>query len=88
MIDVSVLPTLLTTIIPCIHLSSSVVSTAASFRETIHNSLSQPSVSAGIGLVYRFDPVRVEVNFAVPLIAARSDGLQRGFQAGIGLEFL
>ena len=46
-------------------------------------------MSAGIGLVYRFDPsVRVEVNFGVPLVANKTDGIMRGFQVGIGLDFL
>jgi len=38
--------------------------------------------------MYRFDPIRLEVNFGVPLAAARSDGWRRGFQVGMGLEFL
>ena len=50
--------------------------------------LANPSVSAGVGLIYRFDPVRVEVNFGVPLVASKSDGYRRGFQVGIGLDFL
>ena len=87
MIDVSVPPEASNT---CdIHLPSRSVSfTAAPLRQAVCTSLSPPSVSAGVGVVYRFDPIRVEVNFAVPLISARSDGLQRGFQAGIGLEFM
>lgn len=89
MIDVSVSPDAFYTILTRTHLSShSVVFIAAPLKQTVLTGMSQPSVSAGVGLVYRFDPVRVEINFAVPLIAARSDGLQRGFQAGIGLEFM
>ncbi|KAF8582575.1 hypothetical protein K439DRAFT_1635230 [Ramaria rubella] len=61
---------------------------AAPLSQSVRGSLFRPSVSAGMGLIYRFDPIRVEVNFAMPLVAARSDGLQRGFQAGIGVEFL
>lgn len=61
---------------------------AASLSETVRSSISRPSVSVGVGLLYRFDPIRVELNLAVPLSAARSDGLQRGVQAGIGIEFL
>ena len=34
------------------------------------------------------DPVRVEVNFGVPLVASKSDGVRKGFQVGIGLDFL
>lgn len=38
--------------------------------------------------MYHLNPIRVELNFAFPVIAARSDGLQRGFQAGVGIDFL
>ncbi|KAG8896504.1 hypothetical protein FRB99_008858 [Tulasnella sp. 403] len=56
--------------------------------ESVRQSLARPSISAGIGLIYRFDPVRVEVNFGVPLVASKSDFSKRGFQVGMGLEFL
>ncbi|KAG5725897.1 SAM50-like protein SpAC17C9.06 [Termitomyces sp. T112] len=55
-----------------------------SFRSTFTN----PSVSVGVGMIYRFEPVRVEVNFGVPLITSKSDGSRRGLQVGMGLEFL
>jgi len=45
-------------------------------------------VSAGVGLIYLFDPVRAELNFGVPLAARASDGTRKGVQVGIGLEFL
>lgn len=57
-------------------------------RSSISAALSQPSVSTGVGLIYHFDPVRVEVNFGVPLAARASDGARKGVQVGIGLEFL
>jgi hypothetical protein len=71
-----------------IHHRTVISAAAAPLGQTVPTCLSQPSISAGVGLLYRFDPVRVEVNFAMPLVAARSDGLQRGFQAGVGLEFM
>ncbi|KAG9000288.1 hypothetical protein FRB90_011865 [Tulasnella sp. 427] len=55
---------------------------------SIKQTLTQPSISAGVGLIYRFDPVRVEVNIGVPLVASRSDLTRRGVQVGMGLEFL
>ncbi|KAF8551429.1 hypothetical protein OG21DRAFT_284154 [Imleria badia] len=58
------------------------------FFRSIHTAVTQPSISVGLGLVYRFDPIRVEVNFGVPLVAARGEVLKRGPQVGIGLEFL
>ncbi|KAF7972449.1 hypothetical protein HWV62_17926 [Athelia sp. TMB] len=59
-----------------------------SASKPLKDCLANPSVSAGVGLIYRFDPVRVEVNFGVPLVASKSDGYRRGFQVGIGLDFL
>lgn len=56
--------------------------------ENASASLARPSVSAGFGLIYRLDPIRVEVNFGVPLVANRSDGYRRGFQVGMGIDFL
>lgn len=56
--------------------------------QPIHTAITQPSISVGLGLVYRFDPIRVEVNLGVPLVAAKGEILKRGPQVGIGLEFL
>ncbi|KAF7334237.1 SAM50-like protein SPAC17C9.06 [Mycena sanguinolenta] len=64
------------------------VDKSRSLQDNVAACLSKPSVSAGVGLIYNFDPVRVEVNFGLPLIASKSDGSRRGFQVGIGLEFL
>jgi len=60
----------------------------SSLRSSISAALSRPSVSTGVGLIYHFDPVRVELNFGVPLTARASDGTRKGVQIGIGLEFL
>ena len=62
--------------------------TAPSLKDAIRASMSQPSISAGVGLIYAFDPVRVELNFGLPLAARKSDGFRRGVQMGVGLEFL
>jgi outer membrane protein insertion porin family len=61
---------------------------ARSFPDALRRVTANPSVSVGIGLVYRFDPVRLEVNFGMPLVAHKTDGYQRGFQIGFGLECL
>ncbi|KIK65641.1 hypothetical protein GYMLUDRAFT_39139 [Collybiopsis luxurians FD-317 M1] len=58
------------------------------FGENIKNTMSKPSVSAGVGLIYKFDPIRLEVNFGLPLVASKSDGTRKGIQVGVGLEFL
>ena len=57
-------------------------------KQSVLASLSRPSLSAGVGIIYRLDPVRVELNFGVPLACSRSDGARRGFQVGMGLEFM
>lgn len=55
----------------------------------VTNALMHPSLSAGLGFVYRFNPIRVELNFGVPLLASVTDvGTSRPFQLGVGLEFL
>jgi len=62
--------------------------TDVSLKTLVSESLSRPSISVGLGLIYRFDPVRVEINFGVPLVASKSDGSRKGVQVGMGLEFL
>ncbi|KZO98496.1 hypothetical protein CALVIDRAFT_561954 [Calocera viscosa TUFC12733] len=56
--------------------------------DTIQKTLSRPSVSVGLGLVGRLDAIRIEMNLGVPLVAAKGEGLTRGWSLGIGLEFL
>ena len=64
------------------------LSIAQSVESILKTSLSQPTVTAGFGLVYKLDPVRVEVNLGLPLVAAKGDGTRKGLQVGIGLDFL
>ncbi|KAI0367215.1 hypothetical protein BV20DRAFT_1037862 [Pilatotrama ljubarskyi] len=64
------------------------VDRSRSFMDSVLASISKPSISAGVGLVYKLDPIRVEVNFGVPLVASKSDGVRKGFQVGIGVDFL
>lgn len=61
---------------------------AQSLIDSVRESVSRPSVGAGVGLVYKLDAVRVEVNLGVPLVASKSDGMRKGIQVGIGLEFM
>ena len=75
-------------LIPCLMFNNHTRDTELPLKETVVSSLSRPSISMGLGLIYRFDPVRVEVNFGVPLVACKSDGAKRGAQVGIGLEFM
>ena len=67
---------------------SPVIHVARKLTENFVECLSKPSISAGVGLIYRFDPIRVELNFGVPLVASKSDSCRKGFQVGMGVEFL
>ncbi|KAG6820519.1 hypothetical protein H0H93_015992 [Arthromyces matolae] len=58
------------------------------WSDTVQRTFGIPSVSVGLGFAYRFEPVRVEVNFGAPLIANKGDGGRRGVQVGMGFEFL
>lgn len=62
--------------------------TEPTLASSIQRLYSQPSVSAGFGLMYRHSIVRVELNVGVPLTAHASDGARRGLQFGLGLNFL
>lgn len=61
---------------------------AKPLQESVVNALKQPSVSAGLGIVYRLQGIRVEMNFGLPLVVAKTEGARKGFQLGIGMEFL
>lgn len=50
--------------------------------------LTQPSSSVGLGLVYMQGQLRVELNAGVPLTARKGDGMRKGLQLGIGIDFL
>lgn len=52
------------------------------------STLTQPSTSAGFGLMYTQGPLRLELNTGMPLTARKRDGLSKGFQIGIGISFL
>lgn len=68
--------------------SYSYAPSARPLSDNIKELVTKPSVSAGVGLIYRFDPVRVEVNFGVPVVTSQSDATRKGIQVGVGLEFL
>jgi outer membrane protein insertion porin family len=59
-----------------------------SFGENIGSLYRSPDLSVGLGLLYRLDPLRIEVNFSLPLIGRKGEGWARGLGVGIGLEFL
>ncbi|OAA40911.1 outer membrane protein [Metarhizium rileyi] len=47
-----------------------------------------PSVAAGVGLVYAHPVARFELNFSLPLILRRGELGTKGFQMGVGINFL
>ncbi|KAF9584300.1 hypothetical protein BGW38_006930 [Lunasporangiospora selenospora] len=57
-------------------------------QKTIDDLKQAPSVSVGAGIVYRHPQVRIELNFALPLMAAKTDAISRGWQLGLGINFL
>ena len=61
---------------------------AKPLQDSIVNVLSKPSITTGLGIVYRLQGIRVEMNFGLPLVVAKTEGARKGFQLGIGLEFL
>ncbi|CAK5272859.1 unnamed protein product [Mycena citricolor] len=56
--------------------------------ENVKDLVTRPAVSVGLGLVYDYNPIRLELNFGLPVAASQSDGTRRGLQVGMGLEFL
>lgn len=57
-------------------------------REALETLVSRPSSSAGLGLLYTQGPLRLELNAGMPLTAVRGDGVRKGLQLGIGIDFL
>lgn len=52
------------------------------------NLIREPSVSTGIGLVYKHPIARLELNFVMPVVSHHYDSTRKGFQYGIGLSFM
>ncbi|CAO3630574.1 unnamed protein product [Cunninghamella echinulata] len=57
-------------------------------QNTVQSLTRSPSTSVGFGLIYRHSIARFELNYCIPLTAARNDRIHRGLQFGIGLNFL
>ncbi|KAI8082793.1 surface antigen-domain-containing protein [Halteromyces radiatus] len=63
-------------------------STKTSAQDTASSLMRSPSIAVGFGLVYRHSIARLELNYCIPLTAAKGDQVHRGLQFGIGLNFL
>lgn len=45
--------------------------------------------AAGVGIAYKFaDRARIELNYCYPINKERGDKINKGFQFGIGYEFI
>ncbi|GAB5587348.1 hypothetical protein Unana1_02248 [Umbelopsis nana] len=62
--------------------------TGTSAADTIQALTGSPSVAVGFGIIYRHSIARLELNFCIPLTVARGDMFKRGFQLGLGLNFM
>lgn len=47
-----------------------------------------PSLTAGIGLVYRAPMARFELNFSLPLVVRANESPRKGIQFGVGFSFM
>ena len=50
--------------------------------------LKKPSVGVGVGMIYRTPIGRVELNFGVPVMMRQGDWARKGFQFGVGVDFM
>ncbi|KAG2191701.1 hypothetical protein INT47_011362, partial [Mucor saturninus] len=64
------------------------VPSGSTLQSTAQALMKSPSISAGLGLIYRHSIARIELNYCVPLTAAKGDQIKRGLQLGLGLNFL
>ncbi|KAM0791023.1 hypothetical protein ACM66B_004321 [Microbotryomycetes sp. NB124-2] len=60
----------------------------ASLHDTTASLVRHPSLTAGVGLMYRHSLVRVEANVGIPIAATAGEGTVKGLQFGLGLSFL
>ncbi|WVQ97995.1 hypothetical protein IAU59_005115 [Kwoniella sp. CBS 9459] len=58
------------------------------FTDNITKLYTQPNLSCGVGLMYRLEPIRIEINFSMPLIGRKGERTARGLGVGVGIEFL
>ncbi|KAI8142254.1 surface antigen-domain-containing protein [Fennellomyces sp. T-0311] len=59
-----------------------------SAQDTARALTQSPSTSVGFGLIFRHSIARLELNYCIPLTAARGDLVKRGLQLGVGIDFL
>lgn len=47
-----------------------------------------PSISTGFGLAVRFNILRLELNYCLPISITKTDDVKKGLQFGVGLSFM
>ncbi|KAL5606459.1 hypothetical protein BROUX41_002870 [Berkeleyomyces rouxiae] len=47
-----------------------------------------PSIAAGVGIVYAHPVARFELNFGLPIALRRGEDAAKGFQVGVGINFM
>ena len=71
-----------------VRLSTSRLTCVEDIGDTFSELWKRPSVGMGIGVTYSLPIARVELNFGVPLVMRQGDWSRKGFQFGVGLEFM
>jgi outer membrane protein insertion porin family len=62
-------------------------------RKSVYSTVAElgnglPTMAAGLGLVYAHPAARFELNFSLPLVVRKGEDARKGFQFGIGMEYL
>lgn len=60
----------------------------STLKQTYRRLLENPSISMGIGILYKHPSARFELNFGVPIACHPTDIFSKGFQFGVGVSFL
>jgi outer membrane protein insertion porin family len=61
---------------------------SGNIQATFSELLNRPSIGVGVGMIYRTPIGRVELNFGVPVTMRQGDWPRKGFQFGIGVDFM
>ncbi|KAG4306325.1 hypothetical protein PORY_000313 [Pneumocystis oryctolagi] len=71
-----------------INTSSLLLLDKENLKETVSELIYKPSIAAGIGLIYCHTIARLELNFCLPIATRVSDRARKGFQLGLGVQFM
>jgi len=68
--------------------SSILLNQKESLSQNVNRLIQTPSISTGFGLAVKFNILRVELNYCLPISVTKSDDLKKGLQFGVGLNFM